>query len=83
MYRLIICLNLTNLISTFSIPDIIGTLEAIKLTQQESIHGLEEQMKDLKSRLQEVESEKAALLSSQSDESSQLSQQLKIMSKVG
>ena len=64
------------------ISDIIGTLEAIKLTQQESIHGLEEQMKELKKRLMDVEGEKAALLNSQSDENIQLLHQLKIVSKV-
>jgi len=58
-------------------------LEAIKVTQQESIHGLEEQMRDLKKHLQEVESEKSALMSSQSDEANQLAQQLQLMSKVG
>ena len=62
--------------------DIIGTLEAIKLTQQESIHGLEEQMRELKKRLQDVEGEKSALLNNQSDENSKLLQQLKIVSKV-
>ena len=57
-------------------------MEAIKVTQQESIHGLEEQMRELKKRLQEVEGEKSSLISSQSDETSQLAQQLQLMSKV-
>ena len=62
--------------------DIIGTLEAIKVTQQESIYGLEEQMRELKKRVHEVEEEKNALMSGQSEEASQLTQQLQLMSKV-
>nr|CAB3244394.1 protein FAM184A-like [Phallusia mammillata] len=58
---------------------IIGTLEAIKLTQEESIRDLESQMKDLKKRYQDVDSERVALQKAQTDENGQLVQQLKVM----
>ncbi|XP_078484014.1 protein FAM184A-like isoform X2 [Ciona intestinalis] len=60
---------------------IIGTLEAIKLTQDESIRDLESQMKDMRRRCQDLELEKTSLQKSQSDESLQLVQQIKAMSK--
>ncbi|CAK8681087.1 unnamed protein product [Clavelina lepadiformis] len=60
---------------------IIGTLEAIKLTQEESIHDLEAQMKEIRRKYQELEAEKSALQNSQSDENGQLLQQLQTMSK--
>ena len=65
-----------------SVLDIIGTLEAIKVTQEESIRGLEDQLRDFKRRLMEVENEKVALLNSKSDENGELFNQLKIMSTV-
>jgi len=64
------------------VSGVIGTLEAIKLTQEESICDLEAQLKELKRRFQDLDAERISLQSSQSEESKQLIQQLTALNKV-